>query len=412
MSALRTRIIGALQWGWSPLICSVLVTAIVLLSTLASDVFQRTVTTMLIDLVLVLGLYLFVGNSGVLSFGHMSFMAVGAYLTAFLTIAPTQKQFLLPGLPGFLANSQLAPFPAALCAGGSAALLAAILAVPLMRLAGIAASLGMFAVLLIVYVTASNWDSVTRGQGALLGVPTHTTKYVALAWALGVMVTVHVFQQSPLGLRLRVSREDEVAARAVGISVFWERTVAFVLSAFIVGIGGFLFAQFLGSFNPDAFYLNITFITIAMLVIGGLTSLAGAVIGTVVVSAVLEGLRQLENGVNIGLFHVTAPAGLQQVGLGALMLAILIFRPKGLTGGDEIRWPWPRQAAQSLAAPTAEQTFDPSTGRVFQDAPKASAMEEDATGDAGREETTVLAVRLSEPSGGASQRDPNQVEGR
>lgn len=339
MSTVRERSVAGLAWSFPLLVPMALVVAIAVLGSLGSNVFQRTVTTTLVDLVLVVGLYVFAGNSGILSFGHMSFMAVGAYLTAWLTIAPIQKEFLLPGLPGFLARAEVAPVPAALAAGTGAAVLAMILAVPLMRLAGLSASLAMFAVLLIVYVTASNWDSVTRGQGALLGVPTHTTIWVALGWALVVMTVAFVFQQTRIGLRLRASREDEVAARAIGVGVLFERTVAFVLSAFIVGVGGFLFAQFLGSFNPDAFYLNITFVTIAMLVVGGLTSLSGAVVGTIVVSAVLEGLRQIQEGVDIASLHVKGPSGLREIGLGALMLLILIFRPKGITGGEEIAWP-------------------------------------------------------------------------
>jgi branched-chain amino acid transport system permease protein len=335
---------------------AVLVTVIAALASLSSPSFQRTVTTMLIDLVLVVGLYVFAGNSGILSFGHMSFMAIGAYVTAFLTIAPIQKHFLLPGLPGFVADTAFAPIPAALVAAGSAALFALVLAAPLMRLIGLASSLAMFSVLLIVYVTASNWDSVTRGQGALLGVPTNTTMWTALVWALLAMTAAYFFQQSRVGLRLRATREDEVAARAIGIGVVFERTVAFCLSAFIVGIGGFEFAQFIGSFNPDAFYLGITFITIAMLVIGGLGSLAGAVIGTVVVSALLEGLRQLESGVSIGSLHVSAPGGLREVGVGALMLLILVFRPAGLTGGEEIRWPFGRPPTRAGAPLIAERT--------------------------------------------------------
>jgi branched-chain amino acid transport system permease protein len=330
---------------WPLFVPAALVASITALASLSSASLQRTVTTMLIDLVLVVGLYVFAGNSGILSFGHMSFMAVGAYVTAFLTIAPIQKHFLLPGLPGFVADTEFGPIPAALVAGGAATLLALILSWPLMRLIGIASSLAMFAVLLIVYVTASNWDAVTRGQGALLGVPTNTTMWTALTWAIIAMAAAFLLQQSPIGLRLRATREDEIAARAAGIGVVFERSVAFCLSAFIVGIGGFEFAQFIGSFNPDAFYLGITFLTIAMLVIGGIGSLAGAVVGTVVVSALLEGLRQLENGVDVASLRVTAPAGLREVGVGALMLLILIFRPAGLTGGEEFRWPFRRSAS-------------------------------------------------------------------
>src|SRR5205807_2137556 len=91
--------------------------------------------------------------------------------------------------------------------------------------------------------------------------------------------------------------------------------------------------------NPDQFYLNITFLTIAMLVIGGLTSLSGAVIGTMLLEIVSETLRRVEEGTSIGPLHIPGRPGLQQGGIAALLVLTLIFRPKGLTGGREIPWP-------------------------------------------------------------------------
>ena len=123
----------------------------------------------------------------------------------------------------------------------------------------------------------------------MAGVPITTTPTRVLVWCLIAMVAVFLFQESRWGLRLRASREDEVAARASGIGVYNERRTAWILSSFIVGIGGALYGQFLGTFNADAFYFTITFMVIAMLVVGGRTSLAGAVIGSGFISIVAEG---------------------------------------------------------------------------------------------------------------------------
>jgi branched-subunit amino acid ABC-type transport system permease component len=328
-----------------PLVALMTLTCVVALVTwaLGPDSLDRVTVGMVIDLILVVGLYTFVGVSGVFSFGHVAFMAIGAYAGAILVIPPETKAFILPDLPGFLADVQLSALPATIAAGGVAAAIAVVLAVPLVRLSGLTAGLATFAVLIIVNVVARNWQQLTHGTAGVSGIPRTTTISVALGWALVAMATAWAFQRSRLGLRLRASREDEGAARAIGIRVARERAAAFVLSAFFFGAAGALYGMFIGSFTPDAFFLNITFLITAMLIIGGMTSLAGAVIGTIVISALAELLRRVEEGVDLGPLHVSAKPGLREVGLALVMLAILILRPAGLTGGRELAWPFQRR---------------------------------------------------------------------
>jgi len=300
---------------------------------------DRVVVGMAINLIVVVGLYTFMGLSGVFSFGHAAFMAIGAYVGAILVIPPETKRFVLPDLPGFLADVHLDPFPATLAAGGVAAFVALVLSVPLARLSGLTAGLATFAVLVIVNVVARNWQQVTHGTSGVSGIPTTTTVWTALAWALVTMTAAWMLQRSTVGLRLRAAREQDAAARSIGIGVALERAVAFVVSAFFVGVAGALLGTFIGSFNPDAFFLDITFLMVVMLVVGGMTSLAGAVLGTIVISAAAEALRRLEGGVDLGLVDVPARAGLREVGLALVMLGILLLRPDGLTGGRELAWP-------------------------------------------------------------------------
>jgi len=301
------------------------------------EVLDRVATTGLINLVLVVGLYVFVGNSGVFSFGHIAFAAVGAYTAGIFTIPPTTengvtgKDVVLSQLPGPLERLHTGPLVGTLAGGAVAAILAALVSIPLMRLSGIAASIATFAVLIIVNVVATNWQQLTNGTAGLAGVPATTTTPVALCWSLVAMVLAFGFQGTRFCLRLRASREDEVASRASGIGIYWERRYAFVLSAFIVGAGGALFAQYIGAFGPGAFYLSLTFITVAMLVIGGMTSLAGAVVGSVFIAIVQEVLRRIEDA-------VSRPS-LAQLCLAAIMLAVLVLRPSGLTGGREAPLP-------------------------------------------------------------------------
>jgi len=334
----RETILTETVWPLGALMAIACVVTLVAWS-LGPDSLDRVVVGMVINLILVVGLYAFVGLTGVFSFGHAAFMAVGAYTGAILAIPPETKEFVLPDLPGFLTDVHLDPFPATIAAGGVAALAALVLAVPLSRLSGLTAGLATFAVLVIANVVAKSWQQVTHGTAGVSGIPTATTVWGALAWALAAMTAAWALQRSAIGLRLRASREQDAAARSIGIGVARERAIAFVVSAYFAGVAGALLAMFIGSFNPDAFFLNITFLMVAMLVIGGMTSLAGAVLGTIVISYAAEVLRRIEGGVDFGVFELSARPGVREVGLALLMLGILILRPAGLTGGRELSWP-------------------------------------------------------------------------
>lgn len=331
--ALKSRLAAA----WPVISLCLILIAVASIGSNLSPVNQRHTIEILINVVLVVGLYVFVGNSGVLSFGQMSFMSIGAYATAILTIPVIQKNFLLPDLPGFLASAELAPVPAALAAGLVAVAFGLLIVVPISRLSGLAASLAMFAVLVIVYQVETNWDAVTRGTRTMLGVPTETTIWSALVWAGIVVIIAFAYQRSSAGLRLRATREDEFAARAAGISIPRERAIAFLISAFIVGIGGFLYAQFQGAFTPAAFYTHVTFLTIAMLVIGGQKSLAGAVVGAVVVSVLSFFFNNLQDGFSAGPIDFGGRDGLSDALLAAFILLTLLLRRDGIMRGREFK---------------------------------------------------------------------------
>ena len=344
---MRRRVDKGLEFAWPVLSLALILVVVAVLVSLGSVPLQRTATEAFIKLVVVIGLYVFVGNSGILSFGHVSFMAIGAYGSALLTIPPQMKKVVLD-LPPFMTALLLPAIPAALIAAAVATLFGFLIGLPLMRLSGISAAMGTFASLTIVYVVISNWKAVTGGQSALIGLPVYTDIWVALMYSLLALVLAFAYQQSRYGVRLRASRENEVAALATGINVRRERLIAFVFSAFIVSFGGVLHAHFIGVLSSSSFYLDVTFITLAMLVIGGMNSLAGAVLGTIVVSTLGELLRLIEIGFDVGALHIAAPRGLREVGLSFLMLLILVFRPQGITGGNEVPWPF-RATRGSLA---------------------------------------------------------------
>jgi branched-chain amino acid transport system permease protein len=305
------------------------------LASCGSPVLQRTVIEGLIKLTVVIGLSVFVGNSGVISFGHVGFMAVGGYVSAVLTLDPDRKAVLLD-LPAALEAVQLSGLESAAIVAAAAALVAVVVGIPLMRLRGIALPMATFGLLVIGHVVSSNWREVTGGRQALVGLPRFTDLWVALGVALLSLVVAFLYQRSRRGLLLRCSREDETAAAATGIRVGRERLLAFVLSAVIVALGGMLFAHFLGTVTANTFYLDMTFITLAMLVVGGMHSLTGAVVGTVVLSLITEIFRSIERGVSIGGQQFAVPPGLQEIAVALILLAILLFRPKGIVGDHEL----------------------------------------------------------------------------
>jgi branched-chain amino acid transport system permease protein len=226
-----------------------------------------------------------------------------------------------------------------LIGAGVAALVAAVVGFPLMRLSGAGAVIATFALLVIIHVIFINWDQVTNGPRTIFGITRYTNLWVSAGWGLFFILLAYWFKETALGLKLRASREDERAAASIGIDVVRTRWVAFTLSAFVVGVGGVLYAHFITSFSPLAFYLTQTFLIIAMLIIGGTGSVGGAVVGTVVVTTIFEGLRSVETAVNLAQILPEALAGLTEVCLSIAMILILIYRPAGITGGQEFRWP-------------------------------------------------------------------------
>lgn len=320
-------------------LCAVLV-VVVAIGSLGSEQLQVTLTEMLIRLIVVVGIYTFIGNSGILSFGHIGFMCIGAYAAAWATVDPTWKQMMLTGLPDFLQQNAYGFLPAVAGGGALAGLVALVIGAAIMRLSGIAGSIATFALLSIVNSVYSNWESVTAGTSSIIGVPTVVGPWVALAFAIGTLVVAYIFQVSRYGLMLRASRDDEVAAKSSAVSIVRMRLIAFVVSAVIVGVAGALYAHFLGVLTADTFYLGLTFVTLAMLVVGGVGSLAGAVTGVLAVTLIVEVLRHLEAGVPLGGLTLQIPQGSQEIGLGIAMALILIFRPAGLTRGREVPWPF------------------------------------------------------------------------
>jgi branched-chain amino acid transport system permease protein len=315
---------------------------LVVLAGLVGSLFARETEiyfiSALISVVIVVALHVFVGNSGVLSFGHASFVAVGAWAAGVLSVPVDEKAGIFPSLFPVLGEhtvSNVASLGVAAAVGGAYAL---VIGLPLMRLSGLAAGIATFAVLEITHNVLRYWDRIGPGTNSFSSVPETTGILQAAAGATIAILIAFGYQTSRYGRQLRATREDAAAARAVGIPIVRQRLWAFAVSGALAGLGGGLLVHFLPVSTEDT-YLNLTFITLAMLVIGGIGSLWGAVVGALAVSALDSFLAEAEIGIELGGRTLDAPSGSRLILVGFLMALTLVLRPSGLTGGHELSLP-------------------------------------------------------------------------
>ena len=311
-----------------------LVVGAALLGVLVSRSTEIYFINALVSVSMVVAIYVFVGNSGVLSFGHISFVAIGVWTAGVLSVPEQEKPAFMPYLFDFLRDTTVGNIPSLLAAGLVGGVFALLVGLPLMRLSGLAAGIATFAVLEITNNILRYYEKVGPGLNTFSSVSETTDLRQAAIGAVAVIVAAFAYQRSRFGRQLRATREDPAAARAVGVSVYRQRLGAFALSGFLAGLAGGLYVHFL-PINVDAVYLDLTFITLAMLVIGGATSLWGAVVGALAVSALDSVLANAENGLELVGRTVEVPAGTRIVVVSALMALVLILRPSGLTGGRE-----------------------------------------------------------------------------
>jgi len=300
---------------------------------------QQVTINFLIAVVAVVGFQVYSGNSGILTFGHVAFVGIAAYASGILTMPPAIKEQALPNLIPALSQVELPLGLAVIGALVVVAFVALLFGVPFSRLSAAATPIATLAMLLITYVVLVGAADITRGSQTFYGVPPLTGMGVAVAAAILAILVARLFRESVPGLRLRASREDELAARSTGVDVARLRLVAWMLSALVVGLSGVLLAHNLTAFSPKQFYLTLQFALVAMLVVGGSTTVTGAVGGTFLVSLLLELARRAEsalNGLAIGPIVLPQVFGLQEITLGLVILAVMYRRREGLFGRLEV----------------------------------------------------------------------------
>lgn len=321
---------------------------------------ERMVTVAMLAMIAVAGMGIYCGNSGIISFGHLSFMAIGAYVSALLTLPVRVKVGTLPNLPGWLQQIELGLWPAILVAMLVAMVFAAVVGLAIGRLDGSAATIATLGLLVIVHGIIIGWRDVTRGAQSFFGVPRETGIWQAVIGLIAVLVLARLYRDSASGLRLRAARENAIAARSVGIHIRRERMIAWVLSAAAMALAGALLAHFLGAFSVKKFYFTDTFFLLAMMIVGGASTVTGAIAGTALITLVTEILRRFESGFDLFGMQVPAIFGTTQIGIALIILITMFRKPEGLFGLRE--WEerlFPAAAAAGKAPPVEAVTVSP-----------------------------------------------------
>ena len=334
----------------SVLLFSVFVGAALIYQNWLGGAAERLVTVMLIDAVIVLGIQIYVGNTGVLSFGHIGFGAIAGYTFAVFAISPTEKVKRIPDAPFGLAEVEVSSSTALLVAVLLTVGVAFIIGVGLARSGAqsgaVSATVITLALLFVTHEVARNWPELTGGERAGLFFPiggkldTRIPIYAAL---LGALVVARLYAQSRSGRLAVAAREDNLAARAMGVNPLVQQMVALLISVAVVSVGASLRVYEDGSLLPENFFFNYTLLTLVMLIVGGRNSVTGALVGVAVMTAGRELARRLgQDGFEIfGIGLDGKPLdwvfreNLQTVFLGVSMLGFMLLRPTGLLGDWE-----------------------------------------------------------------------------
>ena len=320
--------------------------AIVALAGLLSLLFSRGIElkfhNAFVITAMVVSVYVFAGNSGVISFGHVSFVALGAFSAGMFSMNVQQKSAVFKQLFPFIRDNHLGNVATLILAAALGGLYALVIGIPLVRLNGLAAGIATFAVLGISRNVLRNWTKVGPGAKAIPAVEETTGLAQSLLALVLCIVVAYLYQRSASGRRLRATREDAAAAQGVGVRIYRERLIAFALSGAMAGFAGAVYVHLLGSVSTDQVYLELTFLVLAMLVVGGINSLWGAVLGGLSISLVNTVLTEGEGGMSLLGLKFTLPTSTSGIVLAALMAAVLLLRPKGLTNGREFHVPGTR----------------------------------------------------------------------
>ncbi|MGB9790096.1 branched-chain amino acid ABC transporter permease [Thermotoga caldifontis] len=306
----------------------------------ASDYVVLILNLMAINIIFAVSLNLINGITGIFSLGHAGFIAIGAYTSVLLTLPVQQKEMsylIKPVIPPF-DRIQLPFLPSVLIAGLAAAAFGYVVAAPSLRLIGDYLAIATLGLGETIRIIANNAWSITNGALGLKGIPQYTNLYWSWAWALVTVCFIVSLVKSSYGRALKAIREDVIAAKAMGINVFSHQVMSFVVGSFFAGVGGALWAHLITTIDPKSFTFTKTFEILIMVVLGGLGSISGSIIGAAIYTVGLEFLRILESPFKIWFIKFPGIPGMRMVVLAVILIVLMLFWQRGIMGRSELSW--------------------------------------------------------------------------
>lgn len=311
------------------------------------DNYQVTIINLCaIYIILALSMNLINGFTGLFSLGHAGFMAIGAYTVAILTMSIEAKEmnfYMEPMMPSLL-NLNMPIFLALIMGGLMAALFGFLVGAPVLKLTDDYLAIATLGFSEIIRVVIINLQSITNGSLGLKGIPKliinprigevfAITERVNLLWSWSIAILTIVFMKllmkSSYGKAFKAIREDEIAARSMGINLFKHKVMSFTIGSFLAGVGGGLLATSLGTIDPTLFKFALTFNILLMVVLGGMGNINGTAIAAIIITVAMEALRFLDEPMNLGFVTTPALPGLRMVVFSLILMLVVIFKKDG-----------------------------------------------------------------------------------
>jgi len=270
-----------------------------------SGYFEGIVILLCINLIACMGVSLLTGFTGIFTLGHAAYMALGAYTAAIMT-----------------ARYGFHWFPAIIAAGFVAVAVAWVIGVPTLRLTGDYFTIASIGLGESIRLILENWQTVTRGSRGMPGIPPYTTRIVAVFFFTVLAIAMFNIINGRLGRELKASRDDRIAASLMGFNTPSSRMKALLISAFYCGIAGALLAGYMSFVQPLMFGLMRSTELTAIVVLGGLGSMTGTLLGTALITFVMEYFRAISE--------------YRMLIYGLILVCVMVVRPEGLLGNREI----------------------------------------------------------------------------
>lgn len=303
----------------------------------------KIINLMAIYAIMAVSLNLINGITGILSLGHSGFILIGAYTSALLTLDPSQKisSFIIEPVNPIIQNLHTNFFVATISGGLLAAFFAFLIGSPVLKLSGDYLAIASLGFAEVIRIIALNAQSITNGALGLKGIPEYTNVWWSWGWLLITVVFIVSLVKSSYGRALLSIREDRIAAESMGINVFKHELISFVIGAFFAGVSGALYAHWLTTIDPKITTLGpiLTFYILIMVVLGGLGSISGSIVGGIIFALLMEWLRNLEDPFSIfGLNFPNGIKGLRLLVISTIFILTMIFWNRGIFGRNELTW--------------------------------------------------------------------------